>query len=330
MKRAPSAVSHPPEEPGPKSGHLLSDPSQGQMDQIQWATPTGGFHVEMLRIPHIHWWKVLIPCGRRTMFSHILCESLNELEALCLAHWQVVIFQLPQVQQGAVGWWTPPLAISGLHLEDYMPSPASSNFWIMRQQKTMALARALQACTEEAGFPTGVLCDVAWELQWYMAPLFVLNGNEIVEATLLRSIEEEHRTSPTPEAEAALLGDIKFETKPEIKHKVEPPSPRAIEDPWAGTDCRANCHSYSLPLIPSFPTKSPPFLEGKILQERATRVEAIITTQWVQDYLKKAIGCPNGGESFSPYSRPLWLCNPKTGPPTGCSLLDTCHTATEG
>ena len=81
-----------------------------------------------------------------------------------------------------------------------MPSPASSDFWIMRKQKTMALGRALQAYTEESWFPTGVLCDAAWELQQCMAPLIVLNSKEIDEAPLLRPTEGGCRTSPTPES----------------------------------------------------------------------------------------------------------------------------------
>ena len=74
----------------------------------------------------------------------------------------------------------------------------------MRQQKTLALAWALQAHTKESGFPTGVFCDVAWELQHCMAPMLVLNGDEIVQASL-------------PEEEAILLGDIKADIKLDIK-----------------------------------------------------------------------------------------------------------------
>ena len=40
----------------------------------------------------------------------------------------------------------------------------------MRQEKTLALAKALQACGEELGFPAGVLCESEWELQMYTAP----------------------------------------------------------------------------------------------------------------------------------------------------------------
>ena len=41
------------------------------------------------------------------------------------------------------------------------------------------------------------------------------------------------------------------------------PSSRTTRGPLAGTPCRVNCHSYSLSPIASFPTKSPPFPEGK-------------------------------------------------------------------
>ena len=152
-----------------------------------------------------------------TVFSHILLESLSEPNALCLVHWQAAVFWLPRVQQETAGWWATPLTNPRLHFKDYMPSPTSPNFQIMRQQKTLALARVLQAHDEESGFPTGVLCDVAWELQQCMAPLFIPNGDEIVEASLLRPIEGECRTSPTPEEESALLGEIKANIKPDIK-----------------------------------------------------------------------------------------------------------------
>ena len=63
-----------------------------------------------------------------------------------------------------------------------------------------------------------------------MAPLLVLNGNEIVEATVLRSIGGECGTSPTPEEEeATLLGDIKHDIKPKIKYKLKPKIKHHIE-----------------------------------------------------------------------------------------------------
>ena len=90
----------------------------------------------------------------------------------------------------------------------------------------MALAKMLQACTEKSEFPTEVLSGAAHELQQCMAPLLVLNGDEIVEVSLLRLIEGECRTSPMPE-EATLLGDIKPDITHDIKCKIE--SPRVSE-----------------------------------------------------------------------------------------------------
>ena len=80
------------------------------------------------------------------------------------------------------------------------------NFWTVRQEKTLALARALQCCAERLELPTGVLCNAAPELQRCMAPLMCLNGDEIVEASLLEPMGNEPRNSLTLEEEAALLG----------------------------------------------------------------------------------------------------------------------------
>ena len=144
--------------------------------------------MEMLKIPHVPWWKTLMPSGKMMIFSLILHESLNDPEALHLAHWQAAAFWLPQAQQEAAGWWAPLLAVPWLHLRYYMPSPSSPDLWVRRQQETMTLARVLQACTEESGFPAGVLCDAAQELQRCMAPLLALNGDEIVEASPLSPV----------------------------------------------------------------------------------------------------------------------------------------------
>ena len=135
----------------------------------------------MLKIIHISWWKYLKASGRMTMSSHTLSKGLTKHEALHWAHWQAVAFQLPLAQQEAAGWWAPLPTIPDFNLEISCLPPTSSDFWVMRQQKTMALAMVLQACTEESGFPTGVLCDAALEPQRYMAPLLALSGSEIVE-----------------------------------------------------------------------------------------------------------------------------------------------------
>ena len=88
----------------------------------------------------------------------------------------------------------------------------------------MALARVLQACTEESGSAIGVLCEAGTAM--VHGPLLVLNSDKIVQASLLRPVKGEYRTSPTPEEEATLLGDIKSK----VKHKTELPQvPEQLE-----------------------------------------------------------------------------------------------------
>ena len=55
-----------------------------------------------------------------------------------------------------------------------------------------------------------------------MAPLLVINGDDIVKASLLKSTEGECRTSPTPQEEATLLGDVKLDIEsPQVPEQLE-------------------------------------------------------------------------------------------------------------
>ena len=159
----------------------------------------------------------------------------------------------------------------------------------------MAFARVLQACAKKSGFPTGVLCDVAWELQWYMAPLLVLNSDAIVEASLLIPIEGECRTSPTPEEEATLLDDI----KPNIKHEIELPwvlEQLEICEQVQPAEQTATPMA-SLPSPPSQPSHLPSQKAMKP-QERATRVDTISATQWDWAYLEENYRVPEWWREF--------------------------------
>ena len=80
--------------------------------------------------------------------------------------------------------------------------PTLRDFWTVRQEKTLALAHALQTCAERSGMLTRVLCDSVREL----TPLMCLSRDEIVEVSLLEPAGEEHGTSPTLEEEAILPG----------------------------------------------------------------------------------------------------------------------------
>ena len=77
----------------------------------------------------------------------------------------------------------------------------------MRWEKTLALAHALQACTERLGVPIRVPCDSVTELQRCMASLMCLSRDKIEETSLLGPAGEECGTSPTLEEEAILLGE---------------------------------------------------------------------------------------------------------------------------
>ena len=55
---------------------------------------------------------------------------------------------------------------------------------VTRQEKTLALAQALQCCAERSRMPPKVLYDAALDLQRCMALLMHLEGDEIVEALL--------------------------------------------------------------------------------------------------------------------------------------------------
>ena len=130
-----------------------------------------------MMITHTHWWKELKASDRVTMYSSSISKDLNDPKALHWACWQAVGFWLPLVQQGAAGWWAPLPTIPMLQLRDIIPSTTSSDFQVMRQQRTMVLAQVLQTCANESGFPPGVLCDSAQELQKCMAPLLALSGD---------------------------------------------------------------------------------------------------------------------------------------------------------
>ena len=78
---------------------------------------------------------------------------------------------------------------------------------VTRQQETLALASVLQCCAEQSGMPPGVLCNAALDLQRCMVPLMHLEGDEIVEASLLGPTYDRPRMSPMLAEENVLLGD---------------------------------------------------------------------------------------------------------------------------
>ena len=187
----------------------------------------------------------------------------------------------------------------GLQLEQYMLSHASSNFRMMREQRTLALAWALQAHIKESSCPTGVHCEGARELQQCMALLLALNGDVMVEVSLLQSVEGEHRTSPMSEEEATLLCDIKPDIQSDIKLDIEAPQflelleicKQAQPAEWTITPTTSPPSSPS----PPSPLPSP---KAKKPQNRTTRADAIGATQWVHSYLEDNNRVPEWWREF--------------------------------
>ena len=222
-----------------------SQPRLEEPDPVSY--PHRWIHAKLMTIDHLPWWKELKASSRMAMGYHIISEGLIDHEALHWACW-------PQ----DCGMPHPDFADSW-HIGFLTHTDVSSprDFWAVRQEKTLALAWVLQVCAKESEFPTGVLCESGQELQKCMAPLMALSSDEIVETFLLRHTGEEHQASPTQEEEATLLG------------KVEPPQVlEQLEVHDLVQPCRVNCHSCSLSSTPSFPTKSPPFPEGKEVPAR--------------------------------------------------------------
>ena len=191
------------------------------------------------------------------------------------------------------------------------------DFWAVRQEKTLALAWALQTHTMESGFPTGVLCESAQELQKCMAPLMAFSSDKIVKASFLRPTGEEHKTSPTPEEETTLLDEVE---PPQVPEQLQVHELVHLSE-WIATPA-ASPH-------PSFLTISLPFPEGK---------EVPAMNQSEHNQCRPVGLCLLRGEwqgvqmvedVFDAYSSALVTPQSKNWLPTSCSLLAVHCTAKE-
>ena len=178
------------------------------------------------RNPDPNWWKEIKASGKVSVGAHLVRQKYDDSLALHYVSWQVAAFRLPLAQQEASGWWHAPLALPGLCWQDFLPSASDPwNFQILWQEKTLAVAQALQACTEESGAEWGVLCLAIRELQQCMAPLMTINGDDMMEASLLGAGEEESGPTPTLDEEIALLveGDGPLEALGPAPKQAETP-----------------------------------------------------------------------------------------------------------
>ena len=112
-------------------------------------------------------------------------------------------FRMSVAQQEASRWWDAPTTTQALSTGLSPSCLWPQNFWVIRKEKTLALARVLQTCAEASAAKTGILYTAVRELQQCMSLLMTLNGDDVMEASLLRPVEEELRPFPTPKEEPA-------------------------------------------------------------------------------------------------------------------------------
>ena len=249
---------------------------------------------------HPHWWKEIRASRRAFRGTSIVNEGYSNYQVQHVVLWQVGTFRLSTTQQEASRWWDVPPWFSGLHHYDFMLIANASNrkdFWVIRWEKTLALAWALQACAEESGAPAAILCDTAWELQRCMAPLMTFNGDDIVEASLLKPTGEEQGTSPTLKEKAALLG--KEVKPPEVLGSLQEYQviPRFVESAEQSTTPSASSSS---------PTSQCSHLLSRKDKKYWQRMEANPKNpgKWVCFYLQEHDRVPDGGENSNLSSTP--------------------------
>ena len=92
------------------------------------------------------------------MGSQMVREGLSDFKALHYAQWQLAAFRMPAAKQEALGSWDTPPWLSALHTDVSGPK----DFQAVRQEKTLALAWAWQACAKGLGIPSGILCNSTW------------------------------------------------------------------------------------------------------------------------------------------------------------------------
>ena len=194
----------------------------------------------------------------------------------------------PVAQQEASGWWDTPPTLHGLHPQGFLPPSMASdpqNLWGMRQEKMLALGQALQTCAEASMAKTGILWEVARELQQCKAPLMTLNGDNVVKASLLRLTGKELGPSSTPEEETALLG------KKDGPLGILSPTPRHSEIPRLAEPAEQT----TTPGTSTASHSQPSWKEKKLWE--GIDVNPNNPSKWVQTCLERADGSQSGGRN---------------------------------
>ena len=239
--------------------------------------------------PHPHWWREIKASRKLSVGAHIVQKGYGEYSTQHYALWQAAAFRLPLAQQEASGWWDALLPYAGFVYRTFFPLPQTHGIsGPSTRKKTLALARALQVCAEASGAKPGVLCRAVRELQQCMALLMAIDGDDVMEASLLGLVEEELGPSPTLEEEAVLLGERDMNSGAPCPAPQQVKSPRFIEPvEWTTT-----------PVTSIAPHCCPSLKRGKSWEGIGITLNN--TGLWVSTYLKKDSWLPEWWEEFQP------------------------------
>ena len=84
----------------------------------------------------------------------------------------------------------------------------SQDIWEIRKEKHLALAKALQTCSEQSGWPYSVMCSAARDFQGCMVDLMQFEEEDILDIQLLEPTDD---LPPvyilTPEEEVTILSE---------------------------------------------------------------------------------------------------------------------------
>ena len=161
-----------------------------------------------------------------SMDTHLVREGLGHSEALQGACWQVVAFRLPLAQYEALGSGDASPRYSRLYTYGF-----SIPYWCLWPKGFLG-----HEAGEDPGLSPGAasLCwrvgshnrhslQVSMRTSNVHGPLMTISSDDILEASLLKSMGEEHKTPPTPEKEATFWGEeVKLPKVPEISEDEEP------------------------------------------------------------------------------------------------------------
>ena len=136
--------------------------------------------------------------------------QLSDAQVQELTKKQAVGFRLSAVQDAKVGWWNASPCLSSLQQWQFLPKTkfqGTSNIKEVRREETVALAKALQCCTQRSRAPPGITCCTVRHLQGCLAPLLQLHDEDILEDCFLESVGDEPVAFLTPAEEALLLSE---------------------------------------------------------------------------------------------------------------------------